>query len=412
MTATGLLYTLASIPMFASRPFLAALTTACFARFGPSVPWLGDSEVIQALAGAPEWFRGGTCLTTLAALAALEYAATKRAEIRDWFEHVDGTIKTAVAVLVSFALIGSDDAGLADAIRGSSTFGAGAWSALVGAGTWALAAARRGLLEHVLDIDEDDDIGLWSALGWAESASTFLGLLFLVIFPVAALVLSALTALGIWVARRRAQRAEEASKVGCATCGARIYPHATRCFACRAEVAAPRAVGVFGQPRDKPAPDRELQRFELVSRKRCPDCATRLKQRAVRQRCPACGRTTFATREELDRYLEAIAARVPRALAICAAFGAIPLIGVVPGVLYYRLNLVSGLRGYIPPLRGCTTRLVVRTFHFTVIALQPIPIVGALVLPGMAWSTYAIYRRSLVGRAEDDLAPAALTQPV
>ena len=83
----------------------------------------------------------------------------------------------------------------------------------------------------------------------------------------------------------------------------------------------------------------------------------------------------------------------------------------MPAVLYYRLNLVSGLRGYIPPLRGCTTRLVVRTFHFAVIALQPIPILGALVLPLIAWSTYAIYRRSLVGRADDDLVPSSLTQP-
>jgi hypothetical protein len=410
MTVTGFLYTLASVPMFASRPFLAALTTACFARFGPSVPWLRESEVIQALGAAPEWFRSGGSLAALAALAALEHWSARSAEVRDWFEHVDGTIKAAVAVLVSFALVGSDDARLADAIRGANVFGAGAWSALVGGATWTLAAARRALLEHVLEVDADDDVGLWSALGWAESASTFLGLWFLVLFPVAALVLSAATAVGIFVARRRAERREEEARVGCASCGARILPHATRCFACRADVAAPLAVGVFGQPRPRPAPDRALQRLELVSRKRCPDCATRLRRRAVRQACPACRRTTFASREELERYLDAIAARLPRTLAICAALGAVPLLGVVPAVLYYRLNLVAGLRGYIPPLRGCTTRFVVRAIHFGVIALQPIPLVGALVLPAMAWTTYAIYRRSLVGRAEDDLAPAALAR--
>jgi hypothetical protein len=99
-----------------------------------------------------------------------------------------------------------------------------------------------------------------------------------------------------------------------------------------------------------------------------------------------------------------IRARLPRTLLVSLALGAVPLLGVVPGVIYYRLNLVSGLRGYIPPLRGCTTKWLVRLMHFGVIALQPIPIVGALVLPLMCWSTYAIYRRSLAGRAREALA--------
>ena len=66
------------------------------------------------------------------------------------------------------------------------------------------------------------------------------------------------------------------------------------------------------------------------------------------------------------------------------------------------------MRGYIPPMRGCTTKWVVRVIHFAVIVLQPIPLLGALVLPFMCWSTYAIYRRSLVDRARSELvAPAA-----
>jgi hypothetical protein len=112
---------------------------------------------------------------------------------------------------------------------------------------------------------------------------------------------------------------------------------------------------------------------------------------------------TFATTAEFERYLEVLAARLPRTLLVSLVLGAIPLLGVVPGVIYYRLNLVAGLRGYIPPLRGCTTKWVVRLIHFVVIALQPIPLLGALVLPFMCWSTYFIYRRSLSARARQDL---------
>ena len=150
--------------------------------------------------------------------------------------------------------------------------------------------------------------------------------------------------------------------------------------------------------------DRARHAFDLVSRKRCPACATRLPKRAVAQPCPTCGKVTFASQAEFERYLDVIAARLPRTLLVTLGLGAIPLLGVIPAVVYYRLNLVTGLRGYIPPLRGCTTRWVVRAIHVLVIALQPIPIAGAFLLPLLCWSTYAIYRRSLATRARADLA--------
>ncbi|MEQ1891182.1 MAG: hypothetical protein ABL998_01465, partial [Planctomycetota bacterium] len=240
-------------------------------------------------------------------------------------------------------------------------------------------------------------------LAWAENSAAFLGVLFLLIFPVVALLLSALTTFGIWLVRRRAEEREASSRVPCARCAAPILPHASACHHCGHELAEPRAVGVFGQPKAAPTPDRSQHGFELVSRKRCPTCATRLRQRAVQQACPTCGKQTFASEAEFERYLAVIAARLPRTLLVSLGLGAIPLLGVIPGVIYYRLNLVSGLRGYIPPLRGCTTKWLVRLIHFGVIALQPIPLVGAVVLPFMCWSTYAIYRRSLAGRARDDL---------
>ena len=49
MSLPGFLYTLASVPMFASRPFLAAFFTALLAKFGIHVPWLKDNEIIVAL---------------------------------------------------------------------------------------------------------------------------------------------------------------------------------------------------------------------------------------------------------------------------------------------------------------------------------------------------------------------------
>jgi hypothetical protein len=269
--------------------------------------------------------------------------------------------------------------------------------------TYFAAGLRAKVVELVTDADDGDDVGLQSLLAWTENSAAVLGVVFLLLFPLAAVVLSALTTFGIWSVRRRAEKREESSRVACAGCATPILPHASACHACGRAVDAPRAVGVFGQPKAALALDREHHAFELVSRKRCPTCATRLRQRAVRQACPTCKKTTFASPAEFERYLAVIEARLPRTLLVSLALGAIPLLGVIPGVIYYRLNLVAGLRGYIPPLRGCTTKWVVRLIHFGVIALQPIPLVGAIVLPFMCWSTYAIYRRSLTGRAREDL---------
>jgi hypothetical protein len=77
------------------------------------------------------------------------------------------------------------------------------------------------------------------------------------------------------------------------------------------------------------------------------------------------------------------------------------------GVIYYRLTMITGVRGYIPPLRGCTTKWIVRVVNWGVIALQPVPLLGAAIVPLMCFSNYAIYKRSLAGRATSEFADAA-----
>jgi hypothetical protein len=275
---------------------------------------------------------------------------------------------------------------------------------LVAGLVYAMSGLRRAVFGLLAEVDDDDDIGLQSVLNWVENSWTVLGLLFLVVFPVVALVLSALTVFGLWLVRRQAERRERRSRIPCTKCATPVFPHATRCHSCGTPLVAPRGVSVFGTPRSDPAPDLARHRFELTARKRCPVCATRLKQRAVRQPCPTCRTVTFAGRAEFESYLEELQGRLPKTLLICLGLSAIPVVGVVPGVVYYRLAVVSGLRGYVPPLRGCLARVMIRVIHFGIIAFQPIPILGASIVPLMCLSTYLIYRSSLKGRAEQDLA--------
>lgn len=396
MTITTLIYALGSAPLFAARPFLAAFLTALLARFGTSIPWLGDHDAIVALSHAPDWFTNGTCLSILGVLSAAEIASAKSPEIQAVMAELDAWIKSSVAFLVSLAILDPDDAKILRAIDENSILGLHSFAALGSAGATFLSnRIRAGLVNMISDVDDHDDVGLKSLLAWIENTWTVFGILLLVLLPLFALALSAAATLFVFLWRRRALAREAASMVTCASCQARIRPTATLCHHCRAQVAGPKAVGVFGQATKRIATDRNRHRFELIARKRCPDCASRLEKRAVQQDCPTCGRRTFADAAEFDSYLRALADRLPRTLLVCFALSAIPLVGVIPGVIYYRLTLVSGLRGYIPPLKGCTTRFLVRLVNYGIIALQPIPLLGALILPLMCWSNYVLYRSSL-----------------
>ena len=410
MNVSAFLYSLASIPMFAARPFLAAAMTVLLAKFGTHVPWLGDSPVVIALSKAPEWFTSWPVVIGFVALAVTEGFAVKHAEVRAFLDEFDGYVKTAVSLLVALALLDKQDVETIRALQAPvqrAELGFQSLLAIVVAVlTYGAAGLRREALEVIADVDDDDDIGLQSLLNWVENSWTVLGLFFLVVFPIAALVLSALTTLGLWQMRRWAERREQRSKILCSACSTPVFPHATRCHACRTEIANPRGVSVFGTPKDGPAPDLVRHRFDLIARKRCPECATRLRQRAVQQACSTCRTVTFASRAEFQDYLDALRNRLPKTLLICLGLSAIPVIGVIPGVVYYRLTLVSGLRGYVPPLRSFFARVTVRIINWGLILLQPIPVLGALIVPLMCLGTYLIYRSTLNGRAEKDMAAA------
>jgi len=403
----SILYSLATVPLFASRPFLAAFLTALLARWGTHIPWLGDKEVVIALSQSPEWFQSSLCLLVLGILAIGEALSAKHAEVRAVMEEIDAWVKSAVALLVALAVIDRSDA---DTIHKIQRQGLGldqVWSVLVAGCVWFASKLRQGALAIVHEIDDHDDIGLQTALSWAENSWVVLGVFFFVIAPILALVLSLLAVAGLWLAQRWAKKEEERKRVPCASCATLIYPHALRCQSCGKELASPRAVGVFGQPKAKAAEDLARHRFLLIARKRCPVCATRLVKRAVQQPCPACKTITFTSWREFEEYRREIDSRLLPTLLVCLCFSAIPVVGVIPGVIYYRLNLVTGFRGYIPPVSGCFARIWVRFVHWGLILMQPIPLVGALMLPLMCWSTYAVYRRALNGNAKKALPAAA-----
>ena len=393
---------------FGSRAFVPAFALALCLRLGYG------GAVAGALTGmspgaVPAWFTSDACLIVLGVLAALEILSTKVAELREVFDAVGPYVRPAMAALTVLGVLSAADSSFVTGTVGDRLSDAGAaatippalggvfLAGLVAIGAWGVAAARSAVLAPFHEADEDDAAGVQHALAWAEDLWAFFGPVLLLLFPLVMLaVVAAVTGLLVWLARRR-QVAEDARRLPCASCGEPVYACALACPNCRTPVESPRSVGFLGTGTDRPAADPARHALELASKKRCPTCATRLAGRSPDPRCDACGRRPFAAEDFADDYLGHVAARVPGVLVVCGALSLVPVVGLVAGVVYYRLALVAPFRRYLPRGRAFGTRMGLRVLFVLLAVFQVVPLLGGAVVPIMAMANYAAYRRAWVG---------------
>jgi hypothetical protein len=213
----------------------------------------------------------------------------------------------------------------------------------------------------------------------------------LIVFPLLTIVSFGLAALVLVLVERRIESGQDAGQVACARCGRPIHASAPACPYCKSPNPEPRAIGPLGRPRNTPADVASLP-YRLVAVKRCPVCATRFDRRAVRQTCRACGHRLMDDPRFARDYIATIDRRVPPVLVLCFLLGLVPILGVIPGVICYRLAIVAPFRRYIPHGRGLLLRWGVRLAIVVLVAFQWIPVAGGLAVPSMALIHYAAYR--------------------
>ena len=400
MTATSLLQSTAYIPALATRPFLAALMVAILARWGPA--FQSGGIWLQPAPATPGWFVHDTTLIVLGILALSEIIARKNQDLRAILDEVDPFLKGGVALIVTFVVVDEESGALLGSMVGGVdqyTVVNMGWSLVMGAVTWGVAQVRTGFYRLLGELDDGDDLGLQQALMWLEDA----GVPFIVVLgsflPLIALGVFGLSILSVWLVELYFERRETLSKIPCSHCEQVIHPSALICHHCGQDNAAPRQVGTFGQAGRKIIADHDQQELHLLVRKRCPVCATRLKEQMVQQRCPTCETVTFRDDAAVEDYLRALRPSLAKTLGVCFALSFIPVIGLAPGIIYYRLSLIASLRRYVPRTSGCLTRWGVRLLNLLLIALQPIPILGAFMLPILCLTNYVIYRQVLLRAA-------------
>jgi hypothetical protein len=408
------LTSLGVIPLFAFRAFGPLLATALVARFGTEWAPLSEVAGIQLLAGLPSWATDDTTLLILTGMTALELLLNKVPEARELLRYSDIQLKAIAAFGVCFYLVEGDPRELLEHIRqeGLSTgYALGqsfaySWSFGVGAMVWFVATLRRSVYAMLDAIDEEDSLGLQRLLSWMEDAIGFLGVMAVVFFPVLGVLLAGLALLVLLGVRRFLESRERKQMAPCEGCQTLNHLSGIQCSNCRASLPQPHPVGVLGVAKLGRVDELDPHRLRLVANKRCPSCATRLVEKRLRQSCPICGTAVFADSTALDAYLASLEAKLPKTLAICLGLSSVPLVGLIPGILYYRVSLISSLRYYVPGAMGIGTRWLVRMLNLLLLLLQVVPIVGAVTLPLMCWLNFRVYSAAVRRQASTLAAPS------
>jgi hypothetical protein len=397
-----------STGFFANRAFLPAFLFAVMLAYGPEVSLIADLGLLDAIHGVPPWFTHRTTLLVLGVLAFLESAADKIPEARDLLRGTDTVLKVGMGVATYTGLASATDELLFDAfMQQAGVIETGALG-LVALGIYYGASRRNRILTALSEGDIDDATGLQGFFSWMEDLWVLIGVPLLVLFPIFVLILLAVSWGIIVLVARRVHRREEQQRIPCPTCGTSIYPCATTCPACRTPVPNPVTIGVFGQSKEQSVRNRTQHRLRLIEKGRCPVCATRFPGRVPHPTCTTCSHTLLASSEDVERFVQYIRKRVPVVCGVGFLLSLVPAFGLVAGIIYYRVTLVSPYRRYLPRGRSFLTRIGIRLFYLLLIAFQWVPVLGGLVVPIMAAVSHRTYRSAFEGAvAEEHIAQQA-----
>lgn len=391
MDLTSLTFLAGASGFFTSRAFIPAFFTAVFLRYGHLFPGLGSLEFIQATGSEPTWFTNNWTILALGVLSILEVGATKIPEAQEVLDDFHKYAKTGMGALAAMGVLGSRDiAFIENTISQANVLDMGI-SGIFAAAIFFFNTLRSGFMDMLAMADPDDDLGIRTLISWFEDIWSSVGVYLLILYPL--LIISVLAViLGLlFLARKWAEYKEDKARVPCPSCHELIYACANECPHCHTPIPAPKDVGFFGQTVDRPAQVGAEHELRLVSKRRCSRCATRVEERHLPQTCAACGHEILGDPARQEAYIAKVRQRLPKVLGISFLMSLVPVLGIIPGIIYYRIQLVAPFRTYIPASSGFALKWVVRLLFILLISLQIVPGLGGFMVPIMALVSYSLY---------------------
>ena len=138
---------------------------------------------------------------------------------------------------------------------------------------------------------------------------------------------------------------------------------------------------------------------KLLVAGRCCICATPI-QKGPKSTCPQCQIVPHADQHWRHLYDQHVVRRVPLVLIVCALLGFIPVVGILPAVVCYRILLVRPYARVVGLGQKLGAKWGLRVLLFVMAWLQFMPGVGAIAIPVLAFISHRIWRRAYVGMAK------------
>ena len=392
MNWISLIQGVGSIGLFSTRIFLPALLSALLLRFGSHIPIINHTDLVLHANHAPTWFTNNITIAVLAILSVVEILAQKNPEARRLLQEFDASLKSGLALLTAFGVVSSTDAAFVRQTVHQGGLSAALIPILCALGTWRVAIFRRDVMNAVLDHVEGTHLDV--LISWLEDAWVTFGMLLLVLFPLLMLAMIGIATAVLFLLRKRVEVREDQTRIPCAKCGTLIYSCAIACPSCRNAVVHPTAIGFLGQSKPYPTNDLPNQAYRLVEKRRCPVCATRQRAHDPFLACPTCADLSRIDPNFSQAYVDYIGRRLPFVLGVSFLMSLVPIIGLIVGTIYCRMELVLPFSQYLPLGRHFLLRWGIRLLFLVLILLQWIPIAGGFVVPLMALISFTAYRRS------------------
>ena len=392
-------FTLGSIPFFASRIFGSVFCISVLAKLQAEgfFEGLNRWKLFEVDLVFPDWFIGPGFMGTMGVLALLESMAQKNTDLAEFFGAFESPIKGFGNAIFTKIVTVKFNVKVASAmtVMVAAFDWTWLWGIVTGLAVWLLATMRNQIRMALTDLDPDDDLRIRKLFSWAEDGWVVTGSVFLLALPLLALIMAGLSVLTLVTISGYLKIRERKQSLPCQHCGHADPPTALVCGNCGVDRPNPVQVGIFGQPTSRPVEDRHIQEQHLAWRKRCPRCASRLPKKAIKQHCPTCSTVHFPSSQAVDAYFATLDAKLPKTLLVCTLLSLIPLVGLVPGIIYYRLSLIAGLRGYLPRSKGCLTRWLARLGVLLLLSFQWVPLLGAISLPLICLMNFGLHRKAV-----------------
>ena len=408
MDLNSLLYSLGLSGMFSSRAFLPAFATSLAMRYGEHLPFLNKVDFFKAAGNEPSWFTHGGVIVTLGVLSLVELFADKSSELRELMDDFSIYAKSILSGLTTFGLLSATDAAFVEDVVVSQAGFLDIFPAVITGGvTYFFGTTRQSVLSILSEADSDDELGIRSFIGWCEELWASFGVWLLAMMIVPVLVMIGVAMGLMHLIRRRYERKQEEAKTDCSNCGTRIHSFATVCYSCKMPQERPKRLGFLGRLSDEVNTDIEAQKLRLLELKRSPKSGDSVKGRGVDLVSETDGERLFGDQDLTRKYISMVGQRLPAVIGIGALLSLLPGLGLVFGVVFYRLKLVAPFRRYLPAGKGILVKWLIRLLFLALILLQFVPVAGAAVVPIMALVNFLFYRSAFKSElAKADLLPA------